>query len=70
MSDFISIEKAQGQLRSLIEGLSLGQTITLVDSDGVPIAVLIGLEHSRAHQPSSFDRLTQLEASSRATDES
>jgi len=44
MSVIVPIEAAERDLRSLLEQLQLGETITLVGSKGVPEALLISLK--------------------------
>jgi hypothetical protein len=44
MSVSVPVETAQTDLRSLLEQLQLGETITLVNPDGVPEALLVSLK--------------------------
>ena len=43
MSMNVSIETAERDLRSLLEQLRLGETVTLVSSEGTPEALLVSL---------------------------
>ena len=54
MSLSIPVETAQNDLRSLLEQLKLGETITLVSPDGVPEALLVSLKAAPS-QPKSLD---------------
>jgi hypothetical protein len=53
MSVIVPIETAERDLRSLLEQLELGETITLVGSKGVPEALLISLK-SASTKPQSL----------------
>lgn len=44
MSITMSIETAERDLRSLLEELHLGETVTLIGSEGTPAALLISLK--------------------------
>ena len=44
MTIAISIETAEPKLKHLIEKLSLGETITLTGSNGLPLAVVVSLQ--------------------------
>ena len=44
MSVSIPVETAEQDLRSLLAQLRLGETITLVDSEGLPEALLVSLK--------------------------
>ena len=50
MSITVPIETAERELRSLLEQLRLGETATLVSSEGAPEALLVSLKSS-AGQP-------------------
>ena len=53
MSVSIPVETAQDDLRSLLEQLKLGETITLVNPEGVPEALLVSLKAAPS-QPQSL----------------
>jgi hypothetical protein len=55
MSVSVSIETAQDDLRSLLEQLELGETITLVNPEGVPEALLVSLKASPSQPQSVVD---------------
>ena len=44
MSITLPIEKAEKDLRSLLEELNLGETVTLIGAEGVPRALLVSLK--------------------------
>jgi prevent-host-death family protein len=44
MSTSVSLETAKHNLEGLLEKLHLGETVTLVNSEGTPVAVLISLK--------------------------
>ncbi len=44
MSITLPIETAEKDLRSLLEELNLGETVTLVGAEGVPRALLVSLK--------------------------
>ena len=46
MSTTVPIETAERELRSLLEQLHLGETATLVSSEGIPEALLVSLKSS------------------------
>ncbi|MBO0798215.1 MAG: hypothetical protein J2P31_05285 [Blastocatellia bacterium] len=50
MSNPVSIETAARDLKGLLAQLSLGETITLADDEGKPLALLVSLH---AERPSS-----------------
>jgi len=54
MSVTLPIETADHELKRLLEQLPLGETLTLVDSEGVPVALVISLQRgSIERQPMS-----------------
>ena len=55
MSVSIPVETAQDDLRSLLEQLKLGETITLVSPEGVPEALLVSLKAAPSQPQSSVD---------------
>jgi hypothetical protein len=44
MSITLPIEMAEKDLRSLLEELNLGETVTLISAEGVPRALLVSLK--------------------------
>ena len=48
MSITVPIETAERDLKSLLEQLQLGETVTLVGSEGVPEALLVSLKSAPA----------------------
>jgi len=48
MSVIVPIETAERDLRSLLARLRLGETVTLVGSEGVPEALLVSLKSAPA----------------------
>jgi antitoxin (DNA-binding transcriptional repressor) of toxin-antitoxin stability system len=44
MSITLPIERAEQNLRGLIAHLDLGETVTLIGTEGVPIALLVSLK--------------------------
>jgi antitoxin (DNA-binding transcriptional repressor) of toxin-antitoxin stability system len=65
MSVSVPVETAQNDLRSLLEQLELGETITLVSPEGVPEALLVSLKavpsqpHSLADWEKRWDALAR-----------
>ena len=57
MSITVPIETAERELRSLLEQLRLGETATLVTSEGAPEALLVSLKSGagRPHPTSDWD---------------
>ena len=55
MSVSIPVEAAQDDLRSLLEQLELGETITLVSPEGVPEALLVSLKAAPSQPQSLVD---------------
>jgi antitoxin (DNA-binding transcriptional repressor) of toxin-antitoxin stability system len=53
MSVSVSVETAQNDLRSLLAQLKLGETITLVNPEGMPEALLVSLKATPS-QPQSL----------------
>jgi antitoxin (DNA-binding transcriptional repressor) of toxin-antitoxin stability system len=56
MSITVPIETAERDLRSLLERLRLGETITLVGSQGLPEALLVSLKSVPPETQSVSDR--------------
>ena len=48
MAMVISVERAGYNLKDLLERLRLGETVTLVGPDGVPLAILVSLRSAPA----------------------
>ena len=66
MSTNVSIETASRDLKQLVEQLRLGETLTLVDREGAPVAILVSLKPKPAAETLSpsewmarWDALTQ-----------
>ena len=55
MSLSIPVETAEHDLHSLLAQLKLGETITLVSSEGVPEALLVSLKAAPSPPPSPVD---------------
>jgi hypothetical protein len=55
MSVSIPVETVQHDLRSLLEQLKLGETITLVSPEGVPEALLVSLKAAPSQPQSLVD---------------
>lgn len=57
MSAVMPIETAEHDLRNLLEQLRLGETVTLVSSEGAPLALLVSLKPapSKAEPDSDWD---------------
>lgn len=51
MSITVPIETAERELRNLLEQLRLGETATLVNSEGAPEALLVSLKSSADRLP-------------------
>lgn len=62
MSEMISLETAARDLRGLLAELSLGETITLTDNEGTPLALLVSLNGAAEQRPSVSDWRQQWEA--------
>ena len=44
MSEAISIKNAEYNLEELLKGLNLGESVTLIGSEGNPVALLVSLK--------------------------
>ncbi len=62
MSITVSIEAAERELRSLLEQLRLGETATLVSSEGTPEALLVSLKSSAGRPQTVSDWDTRWDA--------
>ena len=62
MSIIVPIETAERDLKSLLEQLQLGETVTLVGSEGMPEALLVSLKSAPAKPPSMSDWETRWDA--------
>jgi len=58
----VPIETAERELRSLLERLRLGETATLVSSEGTPEALLVSLKSSTGRPQSMSDWDTRWDA--------
>lgn len=65
MSIIVPIETAERDLKSLLEQLQLGETVTLVGSEGVPEALLVSLKSAPAKPQSLSDWETRWDALTR-----
>ena len=55
MSVSVPVETAQNDLRNLLAQLKLGETITLVSSNGIPEALLVSLKAAPSQPQSPID---------------
>lgn len=55
MSEAVPIKNAERNLESLLHGLSLGESITLIGPEGRPIALLISLKPEKMEPKPSTD---------------
>ncbi len=62
MSITVPIETAERDLRSLLEQLHLGETATLVSSEGTPQALLVSLKSTTARPLPLSDREARWDA--------
>jgi hypothetical protein len=58
----VPIETAEQDLKSILEQLQLGETVTLVGSEGVPEALLISLKSAPTEPQSLSDWETRWDA--------
>lgn len=61
MSDFVLMETAQSDLKGLLAQLSLGDTVTLADDEGRPLALLVSLREAAVKQEAISDWREQME---------
>lgn len=61
MSDFVSLESAERDLKGLLAQLSLGDTVTLANNDGKPLALLVSLQEVAANEQAITDWRGQME---------
>jgi hypothetical protein len=52
----VPVETVGRDLQSLLEGLNLGETVTLVDAEGVPQALLVSLQPLLRSSQAEADR--------------
>ncbi|MGE0131290.1 MAG: hypothetical protein AB7U82_24680 [Blastocatellales bacterium] len=62
MSELISLDSAARDLRNILAELSLGETITLTDDEGTPMALLVSLNGAVEQRSSVSDWQQQWEA--------
>lgn len=62
MPTIVPIETAERDLKSLLEQLQLGETVTLVGSEGAPEALLVSLKSASAEMQSLSDWKTRWDA--------
>ena len=55
METSISVETVSRELQELLEGLDPGQAVTLVDSSGAPVALVVPLRHGEGEPPEAHD---------------
>jgi antitoxin (DNA-binding transcriptional repressor) of toxin-antitoxin stability system len=53
MPTTITLDEAAQHLRDLLRELSLGDTVTLIETNGVPLAVLVGISPAASSPPIS-----------------
>ncbi len=58
----LPIETAERDLRRLLEELDLGDTVTLIGSEGVPQALLVSLRPAPQEEPAESDREARWDA--------
>ena len=61
MSEAMPIKNAECNLEELLEGLSLGESITLIGPEGGPVALLISLRPGKIMQKSAIDWDTRMD---------
>ena len=57
----VLMETAERDLKGLLAQLSLGETVTLADNDGKPLALLVSLQEVAAKQQAVADWREQME---------
>ena len=53
MSTTITLDEAAQHLKDLLRELSLGDTVTLIESNGIPLAILVGIRPAASSPPIS-----------------
>ncbi len=61
MTNQILMETAERDLKGLLAQLSLGDTVTLADESGKPLALLVSLQEAAAKQEAVTDWRAQME---------
>lgn len=61
MANHILMETAERDLKGLLAQLSLGETVTLADNNGKPLALLVSLREAAAKQQAIADWREQME---------
>lgn len=69
MSDLILLERAAQDLEGLIAQMSLGDTVTLADPNGKPLALLVSLKSETPKTEPDPDWLNRWEALARKISE-
>lgn len=62
MSMAVSVEAAEQDLKNLLERLRFGETITFVNSDGAPLAILVSLKSVKTESQPVSDWKTRWNA--------
>ncbi|MEK7829843.1 MAG: hypothetical protein AAB401_02090 [Acidobacteriota bacterium] len=61
MATQVLMESAERDLKGLLARLSLGESVTLADSDGKPLALLVSLRQEAAKKQALADWREQME---------
>ena len=61
MSEAISIKNAEYNLEELLKGLNLGESVTLIGSEGNPVALLVSLKSRKDERKTISDWDTRLD---------
>lgn len=62
MTSQVSLETAAADLQGLLAQLTLGETITLADAEGKPLALLVSLQTKAAREQAIADWRARAEA--------
>ena len=55
MPDMVLLDKAEQDLRGLLAQMSLGESVTLADAEGKPLALLVSLQAESTNPPNDAD---------------
>lgn len=61
MSEAVSIKNAESNLQELLKRLNLGESVTLIGSEGNPIALLVSLKSRKDERKAASDWDTRLD---------
>lgn len=61
MTNQVLMETAERDLKAVLAQLSLGESVTLADNDGKPLALLVSLQEVAAKQQAVADWREQME---------